>query len=214
MDVLTGVRYRLDSSLNGRTEPGPRCSFDKGGQAAGKNVLLSYIRTDDYLPLVEQLRCSLRKSNPQLEMALMVVDTLSPKTISALEDLGIRLIFVDDLQFPNRYEPRFRYNWLKIRAFELEEYDGIVLVDSDTVVLRDISEMFRIPARFAAVCDQGNMVQQEKYVSQEFQGGVFFLRPCSAVAHHMQEILRTRPKMQFSMGNAEQEFFTWYIIWN
>lgn len=209
MDVVTGLRYRLsDSTLGGRTEAGPSCKYSD----VKRKAVVSYLRTDDYLPLVEQLQCSLKRSNPQLELALMVVDTLSPRTVDVLQNMGLRLIFVDDLQFPNRYEARFRYNWLKIRAFELEDiYDAILLVDADTVFAMDISEIFHIPARFAAVEDQAPLLHREKYLKPSFQGGVLFIRPCKQVAEHMIELLQARPQLQFRLGNAEQEFFTWYF---
>lgn len=209
MDVLTGVRYRLDSSLSGRVDPGPYCNCED--RRSNKVVVLSYMRTERYLPLIEQLHCSLRKSNPSVHLALMVVKTIAPKMVEHLRSKSIKLIFVDDLQFPNVYEPRFRYNWLKIRAFELEEYDAILLVDSDTVIIDDISELFSLPTCFAAVIDQAPLLAQEKHVKPELQGGVLFIRPCKATAQHMLELLRTRPKLQFTMGNAEQEFLSWYF---
>lgn len=209
MDVLTGVRYRFDSSLSGRMDPGPSCKYRDNRRKS--NIVLSYMRTEEYLPLVEQLHCSLKKSNPKLRLALMVVRTISPATLEKLRDRNIRIIFVDDLQFPNVYEHRFRYNWLKIRAFELEEYNAILLVDSDTVILQDISELFSLPTCFAAVTDQAPWISQEKHVRPELQGGVLFIRPCKATAQHMLTLLKERPKLQFRMGNAEQEFLSWYF---
>jgi hypothetical protein len=209
MDVLSGIRYRLDSSLSGRLDPGPSCKCE--GRRSDRNIVLSYMRTEEYLPLVDQLQCSLRRSNPGLRLALMVVKSISPRMVEKLRSRNIKLIFVEDLQFPNLYEPRFRYNWLKIRAFELEEYDSILLVDSDTVIVQDISELFSLPTCFAAVADQANMLSQEKHLRPELQGGVLFIRPCKATAQHMLELLKARPKLQFVMGNAEQEFLTWYF---
>lgn len=209
MDVLTAIRYRIDSSLSGRLDIGPSCNCD--GRVSDRNIVLSYMRTEQYLPLVEQLHCSLQKSNPGVRLALMVVKTISPRMVEQLRSRNIKLIFVEDLQFPNIYERRFRYNWLKIRAFELEEYDSILLVDSDTVIVQDISELFSLPTCFAAVADQAPMLSQEKHLWPELQGGVLFIRPCKATARHMLELLQARPKLQFTMGNAEQEFLTWYF---
>jgi alpha-N-acetylglucosamine transferase len=34
---------------------------------------------------------------------------------------------------------RFSYNWLKLRAWELSEYDAVLLLDSDMTVVRPLS---------------------------------------------------------------------------
>jgi hypothetical protein len=42
-------------------------------------------------------------------------------------------------------------------------------------------------------------------------GGVLLLRPCPAVQQHMTELLDSHPKLRFSYGAAEQDFFTWWV---
>ena len=49
---------------------------------------------------------------------------------------------------------RFTYNWLKVRAVGLTDYDAIVLLDSDTVVIGDIQPLFSLPTDFAASWNQ------------------------------------------------------------
>ena len=41
-------------------------------------------------------------------------------------------------------------------------------------------------------------------------GGVLLLRPCPAVQQHMIELLDSHPKLRFSYGAAEQDFFNWW----
>ena len=42
-------------------------------------------------------------------------------------------------------------------------------------------------------------------------GGVLLLRPCPAVQQHMIELLDSHPKLRFSYGAAEQDFFNWWV---
>ena len=46
-------------------------------------------------------------------------------------------------------------NWLKIRVFDLVQYDAVLLVDSDVAVVRPLQELFSLPTHFAAARDQG-----------------------------------------------------------
>lgn len=45
---------------------------------------------------------------------------------------------------------------------------------------------------------------------QKINGGVFLLRPCAAVEAHMLSLLDQHPKLRYTHGTAEQEFFGWY----
>ena len=55
--------------------------------------------------------------------------------------------------------PWFRYalNWVKMRVWEQEQWDGIIMIDVDVTVLGDLSHLFKLPADFAAVPDNGKI---------------------------------------------------------
>ncbi len=44
---------------------------------------------------------------------------------------------------------------------------------------------------------------------QGINGGMLLLRPCKAVMRHMLAVLEAQPKLRFSHGAAEQDFFHW-----
>ena len=43
------------------------------------------------------------------------------------------------------------------------------------------------------------------------QAGFIFLRPCVAIAEHMEQIVHADEVLQFPYGAAEQSFFDWYF---
>ena len=49
---------------------------------------------------------------------------------------------------------RYGRNWLKLRALTLTQYDSVLLIDSDVVVLGDVTPLFSLPVEFAASWDQ------------------------------------------------------------
>lgn len=55
--------------------------------------------------------------------------------------------------------PWFRYalNWVKMRVWEQEQWDGIIMIDVDVTVLGDLSHLFKLPTDFAAVPDNGKI---------------------------------------------------------
>ena len=42
-------------------------------------------------------------------------------------------------------------------------------------------------------------------------GGVLFVRPCMALAKHMQQLATSDPKLQFRDGMGEQDYLDWYF---
>lgn len=110
--------------------------------------------------------------------------------------------------FHNRlYMPfvRFSLNWVKLRAWELEEFDAVLLVDSDLTVLGDLSHIFTLPTAFAAVPDQDPVAPAWWFGSLgKIQGGMLFIRPCRAVAQHMISMLQHDRLLHFEYEYAEQ----------
>ena len=50
----------------------------------------------------------------------------------------------------------------QIRAFALTQYAALLLLDADTVVLRDLSPLWALPAPFAAVWDQSKWLSRHR----------------------------------------------------
>ena len=68
------------------------------------------------------------------------------------------------------HTPSYSHNWLKIRAHNFTQYDAILLLDSDTAVVGDLSPLWRLPAPFAAVWDQSKWLNRYKTALQASGG--------------------------------------------
>ncbi|GAB4818121.1 hypothetical protein N2152v2_005167 [Parachlorella kessleri] len=217
-DTYNKAYYGLDARLLGRRDtefPVKRCCVADACQQMDRKryALVTYIRTDAYLPLLRQLVCTTRKSNPWLDIAIMVVPgELSDRVERFVtHSMNATIIYVKRLEYQNDYETRYSWNWLKIRAFGLTQYDAILLMDSDAIVVGNVRQVFDLPTDFAAVWDQSKWMNKHKTIIQGINGGVLFIRPCAATELGMQELLSDTPKLRFSHGTAEQDFFAWYF---
>lgn len=54
----------------------------------------------------------------------------------------------------------YSWNWLKIRAFGLTQYDAILLMDSDAILVGSVRPLFSLPTDFAAVWDQSRWMNK------------------------------------------------------
>lgn len=220
-NLFRAVYYNVDPMLLGRNEarfPAPTCplpgtpgGFDQASLNA-RPLVLTYIRSDNYLPLLQQFECTFRRSNPGVELGVMTVPgELGPDTLAWLDSRDVTRIEVPPLNYPNYYNPRYGQNWLKLRAWSMTEYSSILLIDSDTVVLGSLSPLFSLPVGFAASWDQSKLLGRFNTQLSGINGGVLLLRPCPEVQQHMVSLLDNHPKLRFSHGAAEQDFLNWYF---
>jgi hypothetical protein len=206
------------ATLEGRVDtdfPSPRCCEDEEclKRDKGRHAVLTTLRSDDYLPLLENLACSLQHSNSDVRLLVATVKgDLSAEVLQKAKAIPnvADIIFWDEYRIENTLRQRFALNWVKLRAWEMEEYDAILMIDTDTIVLRDISSLWSLQAHFATVLDQDKTTAIFNALGRQ-QGGVVFLRPCKAVATHMMHLVSTNTTLQFTQNHAEQSFLDWYF---
>ena len=156
--------------------------------------------------MLQELHCSLQKSNPGVPLIVFGaegdLDEAAVSQIKALNNTSYRI--VQDLAYSNRLSRRFSLNWIKLRAWEMEEYDAIIMLDVDMVVKGKVTQLFSLPTDFAWAPSQGPDWHHNA-------GGFIFLRPCKAVFDHMLQLLITDKELHFSADFAEQSFLQWYM---
>jgi hypothetical protein len=195
--------------------PSPKCcrALECLKEDKGRHAVLTTLRTDSYFPYLKRFACSVRKSNPNVEMIVASVrGDLSKPVIDAINSLGfnITLIYWDEFRLANSLKARYSYNWVKVRAWDMMNYDAIIMLDSDMIVVDDITHLFTLPTHFAAVLDEDK--EGSIYSSLgTMQGGMVFLRPCRGITAHMINLLTNNQALQFANYHAEQDFFDWYF---
>lgn len=96
----------------------------------------------------------------------MVTEDVQEEALAALSSLGCQIRTVKKLHpghskgDKNMAFAHFGDVWTKLRAFELVDYDRIVMVDSDMLVKKNMDELFDMPlakghikATFACTCN-------------------------------------------------------------
>jgi glycogenin len=131
---------------------------------------------DAYLPGVEVLGHSLMASGTREARLAMVTPDVSTDARGRLGAQGWTLVDVDPIENPLPETvplyPRFAKTFTKLRAFGLANVSKIVLLDADTVVLRNIDDLFERPG-FAAAPDF--------FLPDRFNSGVMVVEPSPAL---------------------------------
>lgn len=146
-----------------------------------------------YLPAALVLGHSLRKTNTTKDMVLLVVGEIASDeaTLGRLREVGWTI----RQGGPTLHRPgapsgghegaRWRCFYSKLGAFNLTEYERVVLLDADTAVFRNVDELFDHPAPPNLVA----AVPNDRYPGVEVNSGVLVLRPerrlADALARHV-----------------------------
>ncbi len=134
---------------------------------------------------VRALANSLRRVTSVPLLALCTADADQ----AALTASGIHVIEVPEIVNPHRaqrIQARFAATYTKLNVFRLDFLDRLVYLDGDTVVLKNIDDLFA-GDDFAAAPDAG----LERASGQIFNSGLFAVRPSHDLFHSMLDRLGT-----------------------
>ena len=160
---------------------------DCTARSRGRHAFVTSMRSADpkYLVGLRELHCSLKKTNPGVPLVVLGVEgELDEAMIAGIKELGRHRV-VDDIIIPNNHDgvTRYRLGWVKLRPFEWEDYDALIFIDADVVVLGDLTHLFDLPTHFAWATLNGHSGYDWN------RGGVTLLRPCQATFDAMMRVV-------------------------
>jgi hypothetical protein len=165
---------------------------------------------DRYVPGAEVLGRSLQGSGTTAARVLLATADVSPAARARLSAQGWSIREASSIANPHpeaQMLPRFADVYTKLRAWELEEFDRVVLLDADTLVLRNVDDLFERPG-FAAAPDF--------FLPDRFNSGVMVLAPSRDTFARMLEELAS-PLGGPSYDGGDQGFLNafygnWYSM--
>ena len=118
---------------------------------------LTTVRTSEYLSLLHELQCSRHEHEHEPTAHLIVAAVAGDLPIDAIEEIKGRAEYMEleDIVYKNDLQPRFGKNWVKSRAWGLEQYDALIMLDADAAVTGSLSHLFNLPTDFAITEFQG-----------------------------------------------------------
>jgi hypothetical protein len=125
-------------------------------------VWTTLITNTAYLTGLLTLDYSLKKHGTQYPLVALYTDTFPPEGHKALDERGIPKKHVKYLlpTTNNDYsnDPRFYDCWSKLTPFSLVEYDRVVQLDSDMLVLRNMDELMEMELDPPSAAGKGQKV--------------------------------------------------------
>jgi hypothetical protein len=120
----------------------------KTGESEPKRVWTTLITNTKYLSGLLTLEYSLRKAESKYPLVALYTETFPEDGMAALKARGVRAKQIPYLlpSVPKEYtnDPRFYDCWTKLTPFSLTEYDRVVQMDSDMLVLKNMDELMEM----------------------------------------------------------------------
>ncbi|QKJ87716.1 glycosyltransferase family 8 protein [Paramixta manurensis] len=104
----------------------------------------------NYLPGVETLHASLQASGTRWPLVVMVTEEIAPAECQRLREQGCLIRAVMPLNPGNQsaehyVAERFTDVWTKLRSWELTEFERVVFLDADMLVMQNMDELLEMP---------------------------------------------------------------------
>ena len=160
-------------------------------------------RDDEYLLGLRTTIHSLQLSGTTQDIVVLLSDNVRPSTRSQLLSQGVRLHTVTNIENPFKtetserrrrtYRPRFEFTFNKLYLWNLTQYERVVYLDSDNIVLSNPDELF--------MCGHFCVVYMNPLL---FHTGLMVIKPDTAKFHSLVHTLFSSDS--YSHDGADQGF--------
>ncbi|GAV86722.1 Glyco_transf_8 domain-containing protein [Cephalotus follicularis] len=142
---------------------------------------------------------SLLQTGTKRDLVLLLDDSISVPKREALGKAGWKLRFIKRIRNPRSEKNSYNeYNYSKFRLWQLTDYDKLIFVDADIIVLRNLDLLFHFPQMSAT----GNDVWI-------FNSGIMVIEPSNCTF----KILMDRRNEIVSYNGGDQGYLNEIFVW-
>ncbi|KAG8654754.1 UDP-glucuronate:xylan alpha-glucuronosyltransferase 2 isoform X2 [Manihot esculenta] len=142
---------------------------------------------------------SLRKTGTKRDLILLLDKSISQPKREALAAAGWNIRLIKRIRNPLAKKYSYNeYNYSKFRLWQLTDYDKIIFIDSDIIVLRNLDVLFQFPEMTAT----GNDIWI-------FNSGIMVIEPSNCTF----KILMDHRKDIISYNGGDQGFLNEVFVW-
>lgn len=172
-------------------------------------IAFALLCTENYWRKAYILAHRIRKLSPSsYYIIILTEETLSGPVVSHFTSLNATIIKAT-VPMPNTVKPlqnAFQTSWVKLHLFTLIDFAQILYLDSDVILLKDITPVFRVDS-FASVslgCDlKSNLAG--------INGGFLLIKPNVTLYNDLIALASTQSPTQWKY--SEQEVLSVYFVW-
>ncbi|XP_070682335.1 UDP-glucuronate:xylan alpha-glucuronosyltransferase 2-like [Malus domestica] len=159
--------------------------------------------SDSYVCGAITLAKSLLQTGTKRDLVLLLDNSISAPKRDALSDAGWKLHVIERIRNPRGKKGTYNeYNYSKFRLWQLIEYDKIIFIDADIIVLRNLDLLFHFP-QMSAISNSGYL----------FNSGIMVIEPSNCtfkfLMDHRDDIVSNNGGDQ---GYLNEVFVWWHRV--
>ncbi|KAL9660509.1 hypothetical protein QQ045_025324 [Rhodiola kirilowii] len=155
--------------------------------------------TESYVCGAITLAQTLLQTGTTRDLIILIDNSISQPTRAALVKSGWQIRVIKRIRNPRAEKNSYNeYNYSKFRLWQLTDYDKVIFIDSDIIVLRSLDLLFHFP-QMSAVGNDNSI----------FNSGIMVLEPSNCTFHH----LMNRRKKIISYNGGDQGFLNEVFVW-
>lgn len=151
-----------------------------------KKAFLSVLTDNSYLPGLLVLQATLKKVGSRYPLHVLLTSNISRSTILSLEKklISYKILEQKEIKNPTNIDKNHRWfsTYSKLFAFDKGQFDKIVYIDADTMLLRNIDELFDF--RHMSAVNAGGMIP-EKSSWTHLNSGLMVIEPSNKLFKDM-----------------------------
>ncbi|GLU12535.1 hypothetical protein SLE2022_292070 [Rubroshorea leprosula] len=143
---------------------------------------------------------SIRMLGSTRDLVILVDATISVYHRSGLEAAGWKVRTIERIRNPKAEKDAYNeWNYSKFRLWQLTDYDKIIFIDADLLILRNIDFLFGMP-EISATGNNGTM----------FNSGVMIIEPSNCTFHLLMDHINEFESYNGGDQGYLNEVFTWW----
>ncbi|KAL3617653.1 UDP-glucuronate:xylan alpha-glucuronosyltransferase 1 [Castilleja foliolosa] len=143
---------------------------------------------------------SIRMSGSTRDLIILVDDSISNHDRTGLESAGWQVRTIQRIRNPKAEKGSYNeWNYSKFRLWQLTDYDKIIFIDSDLLILKNIDFLFRMP-EISATGNDGPL----------FNSGVMVIEPSNCTFHLLMDHVNEIESYNGGDQGYLNEIFTWW----
>uniref|UniRef100_A0A1D1XVH3 Hexosyltransferase n=2 Tax=Anthurium amnicola TaxID=1678845 RepID=A0A1D1XVH3_9ARAE len=143
---------------------------------------------------------SIRMSGSKRDLVILVDETISDHHRGGLEAAGWKIRTIQRIRNPKAERDAYNeWNYSKFRLWQLTDYDKVIFIDADLLILRNIDFLFAMP-EITATGNNGTL----------FNSGVMVIEPSNCTFQLLMEHINEIESYNGGDQGYLNEIFTWW----
>nr|GLL30529.1 putative UDP-glucuronate:xylan alpha-glucuronosyltransferase 4 [Ipomoea trifida] len=146
---------------------------------------------------------SIKQFTSTKDLILLIDETISQKSLTGLRAAGWKTKKIKRIRSPHAEKNAYNeWNYSKLRIWQLVEYDKLIFIDSDFILLRNLDKFFTYP--------QLSAVGNSRHV---FNSGLMLVEPSECTFKTLMQKTKTTGSYNGGDQGFLNEVFSWWHRW-